>query len=106
MENMTQTKKTVKISKVAQKNKATDKKNVENVQKKITTEKELMYQYPSDIDTLPLRKSFRRKARATRDSFKKKIAKAENKTQAAALIKEAKAWAESVFTKGNVPVFS
>ena len=84
----------------------TDKKNIENVEKKITAEKELKYQYPDDIDTLPLRKSFRRKARATRDSYMKKIAKAEKPAEVKKLVSEDNAWAKAIFTKDHMPNFS
>lgn len=86
------------------KNKEVDEKNLENVSKKITNEKDLLYQYPTDVNTIEKRKKFRADARRTRDSFIKKIAKADKKDQAS-LKKEAEAWAKDIFTKAHQPQF-
>lgn len=81
------------------------KGNVEKTKKRLTEKKDLLYIYPSEINTLEARKKFRGGNRNKRDSFMKKIAKAEKPAEVNKLRKEAKAWASTVFTKNGMPTF-
>ena len=82
-----------------------DGKNLENVKKKITSEKELLYIYPIDKDTLDDRKKFRTGVRRRTRNFLKEISKAKTSKEKDAIKKEANAWAIKTFTKGNIPTF-
>ncbi len=94
-----------KISlKKATSQKAQDQKNLENVKKVISKEKDLMYRYPKTVGTLPLRKKFRTDARRHLASYQRQIAKAE-KAEKAKLVKEATAWATKTYEANYVPKF-
>lgn len=90
--------------KEVKKAKELDKKNAENLTKKITDQKDLMYKYPAEVDTLAERKKFRSNARRTKASFEKRIKKAD-KGDKAPLQKEALDWATKTYSKANVPTF-
>ena len=96
--------KVVNVKEKLKKDKKTSAKNKAQVKDKITKEKDLKYQYPKDTDDLASRKKFRTRARATRDQFLKKIAKAKG-TEKSKLQKEAKTWGNGIFTKNAMPSF-
>jgi len=84
--------------------KAQDSKNLENVKKAISKEKDLMYRYPKACATLPDRKKFRTDARRHRDSFIRRISKLKG-AEKIELQKEAAAWASTIFEKEHLPKF-
>lgn len=81
-----------------------DEKNLENTKKKITKEKDLMYQYPDGVNDLDKRKTFRSNTRRKLASFMKSIAKAP-KEEKSELIKAAKDWAAEIYTPAYMPNF-
>lgn len=82
----------------------TDQKNLQNVKQKVAAERDLLYAYPPEVNTLDAKKKFRTAARRQRDSFQKRIKAAEGKEKAA-LQKEAKAWASEIYRKEHIPAF-
>lgn len=90
--------------KKAASSKVQDDKNLDNVKKAISKEKDLMYRYPKEVNTLPLRKKFRTDARRHLASFKKQILKAE-KADRPAIVKDATAWATKTYEAKYVPKF-
>lgn len=84
--------------------KATDSKNLANVKKVISKEKDLMYRYPKGCSTLPDRKKFRTDARRHRDSYVRRIGGLKG-AERIALQKEATTWAASIFEAGYQPKF-
>lgn len=79
-----------------------NEKNKANIEKSITKEKDLLYKYPSECDTLPLRKKFRTATRRKLNNFQKNIAKASGNDKKL-LQKKARIWWSKTFAKGLNP---
>lgn len=85
--------------------KKADAKNLDNAKVAITKEKNLMYNYPKEVSTLELRKTFRHGVRRTAKSYATKLKKAEKGADRDALVAEANKWAGKTFTEGHVPTY-
>jgi hypothetical protein len=76
-------------------------KSADEVKKKITAEKDLLYLYPESVNTLEKRKTYRRGIRTKIHSLAKQLVKAEGKEKKE-LIKEVNEFAKEHYTKEGI----